>query len=559
VVHRSVGPKPRTSGSGPTYNFVRHNGVTLMTPVTEQLSTPPGPHTREYPDHLDAHLLKMAGVCVLAAVMAILDTTVVSVAQRTFVREFETSQAVVAWTMTGYTLALASVIPLTGWAADRFGTKRLFMGSVLFFTIGSLLCAMAPNITLLVAFRVVQGLGGGMLMPLTFTILTREAGPARLGRLMAVLGIPMLLGPISGPILGGWLIDSFSWQWIFLINLPIGLLALVLAAIVFPKDQAHPSETFDFVGMLLLSPGLATFLYGISSIPGRGTVADPHVYIPGSIGLALIVAFVVHALTKADHPLIDLRLFKNRNLTLANTTMLLFAIAFFGAGLLFPSYFQQLLGQTPLQSGLHLVPQGVGAMLTMPIAGRFMDKRGPGWVVLLGVTLISAGIGTFAYGVSGHYPYMPVLLVGLAVMGMGMGATMMPVSGSAVRSLAPHEVARGSTLINVNQQVAGSIGTALMSVILTSRFNGSQYVTAANKAAALQQEAAKRGTPPDPTKLPPLVMQPGFMQHVTNDLTHAYAVVFVVAACFVLATLIPASFLPKKPAPTSPGQPLLAQ
>jgi len=204
VVHRADNPKPRAPLQHPE---------------------------RDCPDNLDARLLRIAGVCVLASVMAILDATVVSVAQRTFIAQFETTQAVVAWTMTGYTLALATVIPLTGWAADRFGTKRLFMGSVLFFTLGSLLCAMAPTITLLVAFRVVQGLGGGMLMPLTFTILTREAGPKRLGRLMAVLGIPMLLGPIGGPILGGWLIDTYAWEWIFLINLPIGLLALVLAAV----------------------------------------------------------------------------------------------------------------------------------------------------------------------------------------------------------------------------------------------------------------------------------------------------------------------------------------
>ncbi|MBV8927646.1 MAG: DHA2 family efflux MFS transporter permease subunit [Mycobacteriaceae bacterium] len=522
-----------------------------MTPAVKdvkELADQPDPQAREYPDHLDARLLRIAGVCVLAAVMAILDTTVVSVAQRTFIREFESTQAVVAWTMTGYTLALATVIPLTGWAADRFGTKRLFMGSVLFFTLGSLLCALAPNITLLIAFRVVQGLGGGMLMPLTFTILTREAGPQRLGRLMAVLGIPMLLGPIGGPILGGWLIDSFSWEWIFRINLPIGVLAFVLAGIVFAKDEAHPSETFDFIGMLLLSPGLATFLYGVSSIPGRGTALDPHVYIPASIGLALMIAFVIHALFRADHPLIDLRLFKIRNLTLANATMFLFAIAFFGAALLFPSYFQQLLGQTPLQSGLHLVPQGLGAMSTMPIAGRIMDKRGPGYVVLVGITLIATGMGTFAYGVHQHDAYLPVLLVGLAVMGMGMGCTMMPVSGSAVRGLAPHQIARGSTLINVNQQVAGSIGTALMSVILTSQFNRSEYVLAAGKIAAAQSEAARRGTPPDPTKFPPQALEPSFMQHVTSDLSHAYTVVFAVAVCFVLATLIPASFLPKRPA-----------
>jgi DHA2 family multidrug resistance protein len=509
----------------------------------------------DYPDQLDWALLRIAGVCVLAAVMAILDTTVVSVAQRTFIREFASTQAVVAWTMTGYTLALATVIPLTGWAADRFGTKRLFMGSVLFFTLGSLLCAMAPNITLLIAFRVVQGLGGGMLMPLTFTILTREAGPKRLGRLMAVLGIPMLLGPIGGPILGGWLIDSFSWEWIFLINLPIGVIALVLAAIVFPKDRATPSESFDFIGVLLLSPGLASFLYGVSSIPGRGTVADPHVGIPASIGLVLIVGFVFHALYRADHPLIDLRLFKNRTVALANTSMFLFAASFFGAGLLFPSYFQQLLGQTPLQSGVHLIPQGLGAMLTMPIAGQFMDKRGPGKIVLVGVTLILAGMSTFAFGVYRQDDYLPILLIGLTVMGMGMGCTMMPLSGAAVQALGPQQVARGSTLVNVNQQIAGSVGTALMSVILTNQFNRSENITAANKLAAIQEEAAKRGTTPDPSSLPPQALVPDFMQNVLQDLSHAYTIVFAVAVALVALVYLPASFLPKKPAETAPGQP----
>lgn len=570
MVHRAIDPLPRklvglecngaqrngvgrTNGHGHLNGSAPSNGRApdLRPPV----APPPAPAAEDYPDRLDAGLLKIAGVCVLAAVMAILDTTVVSVAQRTFIREFDSTQAVVAWTMTGYTLALATVIPLTGWAADRFGTKRLFIGSVVFFTLGSLLCAMAPNITLLIAFRVVQGLGGGMLMPLTFTILTREAGPRRLGRLMAVLGIPMLLGPIGGPILGGWLIDSFSWEWIFLINLPIGVVAAVLAAIVFRKDQATPSESLDFIGVLLLSPGLASFLYGVSSIPGRGTVTDPHVWIPASIGLVLIVSFVFHALYRADHPLIDLRLFKNRTVALANTSMFLFAASFFGAGLLFPSYFQQLLGQTPLQSGLHLVPQGLGAMCTMPIAGQFMDKRGPGKIILVGVTLILAGMSTFAYGVYRQEDYLPVLLIGLAVMGMGMGCTMMPLSGSAVQALGPQQVARGSTLINVNQQIAGSVGTALMSVILTNQFNSSENIRTANKVAALQEEAAKRSTPPNPSAIPPRALAPDFMQNVLHDLSHAYTIVFAIAVGLVALVYIPASFLPKKPAHTVPGQP----
>src|SRR5690349_13029443 len=200
--------------------------------------------------------------------MSILDITVVSVALKTFQNVFEATPAQVAWTMTGYTLALASVIPLTGWAADRFGTKRLYLMAIILFTLGSAACSTAQSLEMLVAFRVLQGLGGGMLMPLGMTIMTKAAGPERIGRVMAVLGVPMLLGPIFGPILGGWLIDAASWHWIFLINVPIGIGAVVYASLVLPKDDVRPSESFDFVGMLLLSPGLASFLYGVSSIPG---------------------------------------------------------------------------------------------------------------------------------------------------------------------------------------------------------------------------------------------------------------------------------------------------
>ena len=345
-------------------------------------------------DKLDKSVLMVAGVVVLGAIMSILDITVVSVALETFQREFDATAAEVAWTMTGYTLALASVIPLTGWAADRFGTKRLYLLAVLLFTAGSVLCATATSLELLVLYRVLQGLGGGMLMPLGMTILTRAAGPERVGRVMAVLGIPMLLGPIFGPILGGALIDSASWHWIFLINLPIGIAAIVYAWIVLPQDEVEPSETFDWLGMVLLSPGLAAFLYGVSSIPEHGTVTATEVWLPAVLGIALIVAFVPWALAKRNiHPLVELRLFKNRNMTVAIIAMMLFAIAFFGASLLFPLYFIQVRGEDALGAGLLLAPQGVGAMITMPIAGILADRIGPGKIVLAGITVITVGHG----------------------------------------------------------------------------------------------------------------------------------------------------------------------
>lgn len=507
-----------------------------------------GAGERDYPDKLDAGLLRISGVCILATVMAIIDVTVVSVAQRTFIDQFASSQAVVAWTMTGYTLALATVIPVTGWAADRFGTKRLFMGSVLAFALGSLLCALASNILQLIVFRAVQGIGGGMLLPLGFMIMTREAGPRRLGRLMSILSIPMLLAPIGGPILGGWLIGTSSWRWIFLINLPIGLLTIVLAAVIFPRDHPARSETFDLVGVLLLSPGLATFLFAVSSVPYRGTVADRHVLVPAAVGLALIAAFVAHAWRRADHPLIDLRLFRNPVLTHANITMVVFAAAFFGAALLLPSYFQQALHQTPMQAGLHMIPQGLGAMLTMRLTGPLVDRQGPGKIVLVGIVLITAGLGTFAFGVAKQANYAPTLLVALTIMGLGMGCTMMPLSVAAVQALAPHQIARGTTLMSVSHQVGGSMGTALMSMILTNQFNRSDNIVAANKLAALQQSAARLNLPLDSAAVPRQTLAPDFAAHLLHDLGHAYTAVFVVAVVLVLTTFIPASFLPKQPA-----------
>jgi EmrB/QacA subfamily drug resistance transporter len=493
----------------------------------------------------------VAGVVVLGAVMSILDITVVAVAQRTFQNIFNKSQAQVAWTSTGYTLALATVIPLTGWAADRFGTKRLYILAVTLFTACSALCATAQNLEMLVTFRVLQGLGGGMLMPLGMTILTRAAGPERLGRVMAILGVPMLLGPIFGPILGGWLIDVASWHWIFLINVPIGIVAAIYAWRVLDPDNVHPSERLDVIGMLLLSPGLALLLYGVTSIPAakqqHGTMFTPTVVIASTVGLALVVAFVAWALRRHNvHPLIQLRLFTNRNMTIAVVTMSLFAIAFFGASLLFTLYFQQVRGESPLQSGWLVAPQGLGAMLTMPIAGFLADKIGPGKVVLVGLIGDTAGIAMLSI-VNDQTSY-GYIIAAFAVMGLGMGATMMPVFTAALASLKQHDVARGSTLMNITQQVSASIGTALFSVLLTNAYNShSSYVAptialqnAGDNAAKKQQVLAQFQISPS--------NEGSIVSRGLHYMGTSFGTVFMVAAILVGLCLIPALFLPRKAA-----------
>jgi EmrB/QacA subfamily drug resistance transporter len=395
---------------------------------------------------------------------------------------------------------------------------------------------------MLTGFRVLQGLGGGMLMPLGMTIMTRAAGPERIGRVMAVLGVPMLLGPIFGPILGGWLIDIASWHWIFLINVPIGVVAAIYAWRVLDRDEVHPSESFDFVGMLLLSPGLALFLYGVSSIPAakaeHGTMWTTQVVLFSAVGLALIAAFVPWALRKHNiHPLVQLRLFTNRYMTVAVITMTLFAMAFFGASLLFTLYFQQVRGETPLASGWLVAPQGFGAMLTMPLAGFLADKIGPGKVVLTGLVFDTVGMGMLIpLDEKTSYAY---IITAFVVMGLGMGSTMMPVFTAALASLPDHDVARGSTLMNITQQIAISVGTALFSVLLTNAYNA--HSRTVQPTLALQNGA-------DPASLGLNQAQADAVSAVgLHFMGSAFGDAFLVATVLVGLCLIPAFFLPRKP------------
>jgi EmrB/QacA subfamily drug resistance transporter len=412
---------------------------------------------------LDRGVLAIAGVVVLGAVMSILDTTIVNVAIDTLARDFHTSLSTIQWVSTGYMLALATVIPLTGWAADRFGTKRLYIVSIVLFVAGSALSGMAWSAGSLIAFRVLQGLGGGMIMPAGMTIMTRAAGPSRVGRVMSIVGVPMLLGPVLGPILGGWLVDDISWRWIFYVNLPIGAVALVLALRILPRDTPQPSQRLDALGLALLSPGLAAFVYGLSETASSGGVASTKAWLPLVAGVGLVAAFARHAL-RADQPLIDLRLFRNRTVSASALTTLLFGSAFFGAMLLLPLYYQVVRGSSALDAGLLLAPQGLGAMVTMPIAGRMTDRTGAGRIVLVGLMLVALGTIPFAQ-VTEHTSHW-VLGGALFVRGMGMGSTMMPAMAAAYQTLTRAAVARATTALNIVQRVGGSIGTAVLAVVL---------------------------------------------------------------------------------------------
>jgi EmrB/QacA subfamily drug resistance transporter len=416
------------------------------------------------PNALDHETLVVAGVVLLGAVMSILDTTVVNVAIDHLAIAFHSSLTTIQWVVTGYTLALATVIPVTGWAADRFGTKRIYMWSLVLFVIGSALSGLAWSAASLIGFRVLQGIGGGMIMPAVMTIMTKKAGPHRMGRVMGVLGVPMLLAPIIGPILGGWLVDDVSWRWIFFINLPIGVVAFVLAQIVLEPDQPQATHRLDWLGMALLSPGLALFIFGLaeSSTYGFGSLRS---WGPTAAGVLLIAAFFAHS-WRTEAPLIDIRTFTHTRAGASAGVFILFSVAFFGALLLVPLYYQSVRGASALDAGLLLAPQGLGAMVTMPLAGRLTDRYGPTYLPAAGIPLLVIGISPFAF-VTAHTSY--VLLCGFSVvLGLGMGLAMMPTMTAAMQAVPAAAIARTSTAMNIIRQAGASIGTAILSVLLAS-------------------------------------------------------------------------------------------
>jgi EmrB/QacA subfamily drug resistance transporter len=466
----------------------------------------------------------VAGVVLLGAIMSILDTTVVNVAIDHLAVAFHATLTTIQWTITGYTLALATVIPVTGWAADRFGTKRIYMWSLVLFTLGSALSGLAWSAATLILFRVLQGIGGGMIMPAVMTILTRKAGPHRMGRVMGVLGVPMLLAPILGPILGGWLVDDVSWRAIFFINLPIGVVAFVLAQIVLEPDQPQPAHRLDWLGMALLSPGLAIFIFGLaeSSTYGFGSVRS---WAPTLLGVALVAAWFVHSWRSAN-PLIDLRTFAHTRAGAAAGTFLLFAISVFGSMLLVPLYYQSVRGQSALQAGLLIAPSGVGAMILMPVAGRLTDRYGPTWLPAAGLPFVAVGLIPFLF-VGTRTSYV-LLCGGSFVQGLGMGLAMMPNMTAAMQAVPRAAIARTSTAMNIVRQGGASIGTAVLSVILASAISS-------NLTAVLGAHHAVSGGIASLQRLPA-------SEHakVAAPLAQAFASTFIWALVLILVAMIPA-------------------
>jgi EmrB/QacA subfamily drug resistance transporter len=433
-------------------------------------------------DRLDRSTLVVSSVVITGAIMSILDTTIVNVALEALSRDLGATLTTIQWVSTGYLLSLAMVIPLAGWTSERFGAKRVWMISIALFAVGSALCGLASSAGTLIFFRILQGLGGGLIMPVGMSVLVQSAGPQHMGRVMSVMGVPLLLGPVLGPVIGGLIVSSASWRWIFYVNVPIAVASLVLAARLLPRNVGRgDAGKLDLVGVALLSPGLAGVVFGLSEMESHGGIGSPLTLGPILAGVLLIGLFARHALV-VNRPLIDVRLFRDRTFGAAAALVFLMGAAVFGAMLIIPLYYQQARGQDALAAGLLMAPQGIGAALVMPISGRLVDRIGGGRVVLVGSLIMTLATLPFAW----LEPRTPTLLLHalLFVRGVGLGCAMMPAMAVAYAQLRPADVPRATGAINAIQRIGGSVGTAALAVVLQGNMRNARGAVEVTSAFA---------------------------------------------------------------------------
>jgi EmrB/QacA subfamily drug resistance transporter len=423
-------------------------------------------------DRVDPKVVRTALILVVGGMAVVFDTTIVSVALHRLATSLHVPVSTVQWVTTGYLLALGVAVPLSIWALARFGGKRVWMFALTVFLAGSVGSSLAWDAGSLIAWRVVQGLGGGLMLPVMTTLIMQAAGGRALGRTTTWVALPALLGPILGPLLGGAIITDLSWRFMFWVNVPFCVAGLILAGRHLADDRPAASAArprLDVWGLVLLTPGIATVILGLSNAGSADGFDHPGVIAPLAVGVAFLTAFTVYALRRRD-PLVDLRLLATRSVGSSSSVLFLSGFSLYGAMLLLPLYYQEIRGVSALTAGLMLVPQGIGTLLSRQVAGPLTDRIGARSIAVVGFLVVAAATVPFASVDATSNGWL--LALWLLIRGVGLGAVTMPVITASYVGLDRAQIAHSSVLTRTAQQLGGSFGTAVLAVILEQSIAG---------------------------------------------------------------------------------------
>ena len=413
---------------------------------------------------LPSSVLKISAVAVLGSLLSQLDATVVNVSLPSLAAELNASLATIQWVTSGYLLALALTLPLSGWLVDRIGAKALYLWSFSAFTFASALCGVAWSANSLIAFRILQGMTGGLLAPMAQMMIARAAGK-QLARVAGYAALPVLLGPILGPVIAGAILQHASWRWLFFVNLPVGALALLLATVFLPDDRRQGKRRpLDFAGLAMLSPGLVLILYGSDHVNHRLGIAAL------ATGLALLACFVRTATRKGPDALIDLQLFKGRVFRVSALTQFLSNGIMFAGQMLIPFYLISACGRSPSATGLMLAPLGLGMACSLPSLGALTRRFGLRNVSAGGALLALLGTLPFLY-LAGHGLVLALLTIALFCRGVGLGAVGIPSLTAAYVSVRKQDLPMATTSFNIVQRLGGPTLTTLCATFLAWRLN----------------------------------------------------------------------------------------
>ncbi len=432
-------------------------------------------------ERLDPKIWRVVAVAFIGPFMTQMDSTVVNVSLSTIRDELHSTIAGAQWVVSGYLLALAVVLPLNGWLVDRIGAKRLYVICFSAFTLASMLCGLAPSIELLVAARVLQGVAGGLLAPMTQMMIARVAGK-HMARVMGYTTIPVLVAPIVGPVVAGAILHYAGWPWLFFVNLPIGAIALVLAIVLLPHDEATADKrAFDAVGFALISPGLACLLYGFEQATHvRGLACI-------TLGVGLLVAFVMHARRKQAAALIDLAIFRIRVFAIGARTQFLSNGVAYAGQLLVPLYLINSAHLSPASAGWMIAPMGVGMLCTNPSMGWLTERFGFRAVATTGAAVALAAMLPLLWMACTSYS-QPLALLCMFVRGVGQGCIGIPSISAAYSSVPRPRLPVATTALNIVQRLGGPVATTAIAIVLaaTVTADGAGYATAFATLVALQ-------------------------------------------------------------------------